>query len=128
LVKSDEMDTKTTDAKPSVPKEEKIDARTEKPLKARREKSVTWEGITQKVYDRIEWYATRFIILSTVGVVIGFIALVYGGMLYVFTAATLQDASVFLAVFVGVGAIVASLILLAWGVFWRRRVENRSIF
>lgn len=108
--------------------EEKPKAKTEKPPKIRKVKTVTWEGITQRVYDRIEWYATRFIIISTVGVVIGFIALVYGGIAYVFTPATLQDASVFLAVFVGAGAIVASLILLAWGLFWRKKVEMRNIF
>jgi len=102
--------------------------KSEKPPKIRKEKKVTWEQVTQKVYDRIEWYATRFIIMSTIGVVIGFIALVYGGIAYVFTPATLQDASVFLAVFVGVGAIVASLILLAWGLFWRKKVEYRNIF
>ncbi|MHA3964263.1 MAG: hypothetical protein AM325_012085 [Candidatus Thorarchaeota archaeon SMTZ1-45] len=108
--------------------EEKPKVKLEKPPKIRKVKTVTWEAVTQKVYDRIEWYATRFIIMSTVGVVIGFIALVYGGIAYVFTPATLQDASVFLAVFVGVGAVVASLILLAWGLFWRKKVEMRNIF
>ncbi len=113
----------------SVPDEvAKPKLKQEKIQKIKKPKTVTWEGVTQKVYDRIEWYATRFIIISTVGVVIGFIALVYGGIAFVFTAATLQDASVFLAVFVGVGAIVASIILLAWGVFWRKKVETRSIF
>ncbi|MFW9975095.1 MAG: hypothetical protein ACFFDQ_07525 [Candidatus Thorarchaeota archaeon] len=108
--------------------EEKPKVKGEKPPKIRKVKTVTWEDVTQKVYDRIEWYATRFIIMSTIGVVIGFIALVYGGIAYVFTSATLEDASVFLAVFVGVGAIVASLILLAWGLFWRKKVEIRNIF
>ncbi len=108
--------------------EEKPKVKREKPLKIRKVKTVTWEDVTQKVYDRIEWYATRFIIMSTIGVVIGFIALVYGGIAYVFTPATLQDVSVFLAVFIGIGAIVASLILLAWGVFWRKKVEIRNIF
>ncbi|MBE0525929.1 MAG: hypothetical protein IH631_03240 [Candidatus Thorarchaeota archaeon] len=111
---------------PSVEKKPKhVDA---KPPKTVKHKTVTWEEISQKVYDRIEWYATRFIIISTIGVVIGFIAIVYGGIAYVFTPATLQDASVFLAVFVGVGAIVASIILLVWGMFWRKKVENRGIF
>ena len=108
--------------------DERTKAKTEKPHTSRKVKTVTWEAVTQKVYDRIEWYATRFIIMSTIGVVIGFIALVYGGIAFVFTPATLQDASVFLAVFVGVGAIVASLILLAWGLFWRKKVEQRNIF
>jgi hypothetical protein len=108
--------------------DEKPKLKQEKVQKIKKPKTVTWEGVTQKVYDRIEWYATRFIIISTVGVVIGFIALVYGGIAYVFTPATLQDASVFLAAFIGVGAIVASIILLAWGVFWRRKVETKSIF
>jgi len=113
----------------TVPDEiEKPKLKQEKVKKIKKPKTVTWEGVTQKVYDRIEWYATRFIIISTVGVVIGFIALVYGGIAYVFTPATLQDASVFLAVFVGVGAIVASIILLSWGVFWRKKVETHSIF
>jgi hypothetical protein len=108
--------------------EEKPKLKQEKVQKIKKPKTVNWENITQRVYDRIEWYATRFIIISTVGVVVGFIALVYGGIAYVFTPATLQDASVFLAVFVGMGAIVASIILLAWGVFWRKKVETKSIF
>jgi hypothetical protein len=108
--------------------EEKPKIKQEKVQKIKKPKTVNWENITQKVYDRIEWYATRFIIVSTVGVVVGFIELVYGGIAYVFTPATLQDASVFLAVFVGIGAIVASIILLAWGVFWRKKVETKSIF
>jgi hypothetical protein len=127
-MKHGEKDEKVTDAA-SVPViDEKPKLRQEKPQKIRKPKTVSWEGVTQRVYNRIEWYATRFIIISTVGVVIGFIALVYGGIAYVFTSATLQDATVFLAVFVGVGAIVASIILLAWGVFWRKKVETRSIF
>jgi hypothetical protein len=119
---------KNTDAASVPVTEEKPKLKQEKVQKIKKPKTVSWEGVTQKVYDRIEWYATRFIIISTIGVVIGFIALVYGGIAYVFTSATLQDATVFLAVFVGVGAIVASIILLAWGVFWRKKVETRSIF
>jgi len=119
---------KITEAGSAPVSEEKPKLKQEKPQKIKKPKTVSWENVTQKVYNRIEWYATRFIIISTVGVVIGFIALVYGGIAFVFTAATLQDASVFLAVFVGVGAIVASVILLAWGVFWRKKVEDRSIF
>jgi hypothetical protein len=119
---------RTPDAETSPPVDERRSPKHEKAPKLKKPKTVSWEAITQRVYDRIEWYATRFIILSTVGVVIGFIALVYGGIAYVFTPATLQDASVFLAVFVGIGAIVASLILLAWGVFWRRKVEAKNIF
>ncbi|RDE10696.1 MAG: hypothetical protein C4K49_12715 [Candidatus Thorarchaeota archaeon] len=88
----------------------------------------TWEQITQNVYDRIEWYATRFIVISTVGVVIGFIALVYGALAVVYFEQNLQVASVFLAAFVGIGALVASAVLLVWGVFWRKKVETRSIF
>ncbi|MFW9910099.1 MAG: hypothetical protein ACFFEF_16200 [Candidatus Thorarchaeota archaeon] len=127
MTKADETDI-TTGTKLPMGKDAKIRHKEEKPPKVKKVKNVTWEGVTQKVYDRIEWYATRFIIISTVGVVIGFIALVYGGIFYVFTAATLQDASVFLAVFVGLGAIVASLILLAWGLFWRKKVETHTIF
>ena len=119
---------KNRDVTSVVEAELKPKLKQEKKQKIKAPKTVSWEGVTKKVYDRIEWYATRFIIMSTVGVVIGFIALVYGGIAYVFTDATLQDATVFLAVFVGVGAIVASIILLAWGVFWRKRVENKSIF
>ncbi|MEM2984959.1 MAG: hypothetical protein QXL24_07025, partial [Candidatus Jordarchaeaceae archaeon] len=40
----------------------------------------------------------------------------------------LQETSVFLGVFIGIGAIVASLVLLAWGIFWRKIVDARSIF
>jgi hypothetical protein len=123
-----EKDEKNKAAASTSVSEEKPKLKQEKTQKIKKPKTVSWEGVTERVYNRIEWYATRFIIMSTVGVVIGFIALVYGGMAYVFTSATLQDATVFLAVFVGVGAIVASIILLAWGVFWRRKVEDRSIF
>jgi hypothetical protein len=35
--------------------------------------------------------------------------------------------SVFLGLFIGFGALVASIVLLLWGVFWRRRVENKKI-
>jgi hypothetical protein len=127
-MKHGEKEEKITDAASIPVTDEKPKLRQEKPQKIKKPKTVSWEGVTQKVYNRIEWYATRFIIISTIGVVIGFIALVYGGIAYVFTSATLQDATVFLAVFVGVGAIVASIILLAWGVFWRKKVETRSIF
>jgi uncharacterized membrane protein len=127
-MRHEEKEAKISEAGTAPEEVAKPKAKQEKVQKIKKPKSVTWEGVTQKVYDRIEWYATRFIIISTVGVVIGFIALVYGGIAYVFTPATLQDASVFLAVFVGVGAIVASIILLAWGVFWRKKVETRSIF
>lgn len=125
-MKHSDTESKTTEAGPAD--EGKVKPKVEKAPKIRKIKTVAWEDVTGKVYDRIEWYATRFIIISTVGVVIGFIALVYGGIAYVFTPASLQDASVFLAVFIGVGAIVASIILLAWGVFWRKKVETRSIF
>jgi len=41
---------------PEVPEieEEKPKAKVEKPPKIRKVKTVTWEGVTQKVYDRIE--------------------------------------------------------------------------
>jgi hypothetical protein len=97
-----------------------------------------WETITEQVYSRINWYATRFIIFSVVGIVVGFIALVYAILAMYFldplqlilslNFSPLQDISVFLGVFIGVGAIAASLVLLAWGFFWRRKVDNRSIF
>lgn len=127
-MKHPEKEAQVTEAGPATVEEGKPKLKQEKTQKIKKPKMVTWEGVTKKVYDRIEWYATRFIIISTLGVVIGFIALVYGGIAYVFIGATLQETSVFLAVFVGVGAIVASVILLAWGVFWRKKVENRSIF
>jgi hypothetical protein len=98
----------------------------------------TWEDITDQVYSKIMWYATRFIILSIVGVVVGFIAIIYGILAMYFVGPTmltlipnaspLQDFSVFLGVFIGVGAITASIVLLVWGLFWRRKVDNRSIF
>jgi len=98
----------------------------------------TWEEITDQVYSKIMWYATRFIIFSIVGVVVGFIAIIYGILAMYFVAPTiltlipnaspLQDFSVFLGVFIGVGAIAASIVLLVWGLFWRRKVDNRSIF
>jgi len=106
------------------PKEEKKEGL--KPKKAR--KPPTWAEITEFVYTQIGWYATRFIIFSTVGVVVGFIALVYMFLTMYIYANPLQDLSVFLGAFIGVGAIATSLILLALGAFWRRKVENQSIF
>jgi hypothetical protein len=88
----------------------------------------TYEQVTEHVYERIYWYATRFIITSVVGVVVGVIGLVYAGLMIIAFTLPLQDISVFLGVFIGVGALVVSLILLGWGSFWRRKVENRSIF
>ncbi|MEM3465914.1 MAG: hypothetical protein QXW47_06545 [Candidatus Jordarchaeales archaeon] len=114
-----------------------------------------WEDIVEQVYGRIDWYATRFIIFSVVGMVVGVIGIIYGVLAYyflvnplttinpvtvaicyeinpamIFTLKTsgLQEISVFLGVFIGIGSIVASLVLLAWGIFWRRKVDARSIF
>lgn len=109
----------------------------------------------EQVYGRINWYATRFIIFSVVGMVVGVIGIIYGVLAYyflvnplttinpvtvaiyyeinpamIFTLKTsgLQEISVFLGVFIGIGSIVASLVLLAWGIFWRRKVDAHSIF
>ncbi|MGQ9720440.1 MAG: hypothetical protein ACUVXA_03865 [Candidatus Jordarchaeum sp.] len=98
----------------------------------------SYKDIIEEVYTTINWYATRFILFSIVGMVVGFIALVYGILVMYFinplelllnlNLFALQDVSVFLAVFIGFGSIVVSIILLAWGLFWRKKVDNRSIF
>jgi len=103
----------------------------------------SYEKITEQVYSSLQWYATRFIIISVIGMVIGVGGLIYGVLSYyflvnpteilltgIFTGKTsgLQDISVFLGIFIGIGAIAASLVLLVWGIFWRGKVENRSIF
>jgi membrane associated rhomboid family serine protease len=115
----------------------------EKETKERRRPPPSYEKITDEVYSRLQWYATRFIIISVIGMVIGVAGLIYGILSYyflvdptqimltgIFTGKTsgLQDLSVFLGIFVGIGAIAASLVLLTWGIFWRGKVENRSIF
>ncbi len=97
-----------------------------------------WEDIIEEVYGSIQWYATRFILFSVVGIVVGFIAIVYGILamyfstpaqsILTFNYSPLQNVSVFLGVFVGVGTIAVSLVLLSWGIFWRKKVDNRSIF
>ena len=87
----------------------------------------TWDQIQDKVYDSIEFYATRFIIISVIGVVIGMIGLIYGILNIVFLGTTFTDIFVALSVFIGVGAIVISLVLLIWGIFWRGKVEKRTI-
>lgn len=98
----------------------------------------SYKDIIEEVYTTINWYATRFILFSIVGMVVGFIALVYGILAMYFinplelflnlNVSALQDISVFLGVFIGFGSIVVSIILLAWGLFWRKKVDNRSIF
>jgi len=93
-----------------------------------KKKRIMWEQIQEQAYDRIQWYATRFVLFSTVGVVIGFIALVYATLMVFIFGSQLQDINVFLGVFVGVGAIAASIVLLIWGFFLRRRAETRSLF
>jgi len=124
-------------------------------LKKQKRTVPRWEDIAEQVYSRLNWYATRFIIFSVVGMVVGVAGLVYGVLAYYFLvnplttinpvtltiycqtnplliptlkSSGLQEVSVFLGVFVGVGSIVASLVLLTWGLFWRKKVENRSIF
>ena len=96
----------------------------------------SYKDIIEEVYITINWYATRFILFSVVGIVIGFISLVYGILAMYFAnplesilnISALQNISVFLGIFIGLSAIVVSLILLAWGIFWRKKVDNRSIF
>lgn len=95
---------------------------------AKKRKRITWEHIADKAYGRIEWYASRFLILSSVGIVIGFIALVYAVLNMFFFSAQIQDLNVILGVFIGIGSMVASMVLLAWGIFWRRQVEKRRLF
>ena len=114
----------------------------EREPKERRSKP-SYEKITDEVYSSLQWYATRFIIISVIGLVIGVAGLIYGILSYyflvdptqimltgIFTGKTsgLQELSVFLGIFIGIGAIAASLVLLAWGIFWRGKVENRSVF
>ena len=88
----------------------------------------TWEEVEAHVYDRIYLFATRFIIFSVIGVVFGFISTIYGVLSFIFLGLPLQEITTFIALFIGVGAIAASFILLAWGLFWRKKVENRTIF
>ena len=88
----------------------------------------TWEEVEAHVYERIYLFATRFIIFSVIGVVFGFISTIYGVLSFIFLGLPLQEITTFIALFIGVGAIAASFILLAWGLFWRRKVENRTIF
>jgi len=100
------------------------------PTKPKKEKRPipSWEEIIDRVYSQIEWYATRFIILAVLGVVVGFIALIYGILNIYFLEGDVEDISAFLGLFVGIGALVASFVLLAWGRFWRKKVEEKTIF
>ncbi len=86
----------------------------------------SWDEVSTNLYQRIEWYASKFITVSVMGVVIGVIGVVYGLVSLVLGSA-ISAISVFLGFFVGFGALVASIVLLLWGVFWRRRVENKKI-
>ena len=99
-----------------------------KPKKSAKKPTPTWDEVAQHVYERIYWYATRFIIFSVVGVVIGVIGLVYSALMIIALGIPLGEISVFLGVFIGAGALVVSVILLGWGSFWRKKVDNRSIF
>jgi hypothetical protein len=93
------------------------------------------DKVVEHVYSRLDWYATRFIYVSIVGVVVGVIAIVYAVLTYFSTSSfslsltsAWQNIFVFLGIFIGIGALAASAVLLVWGMFWRRRVENRRIF
>ena len=88
----------------------------------------TWDEVETHVYERIYLFATRFIIFSVIGVVFGFISTIYGLLSFIFLGLPLQEITTFVALFIGVGAMAASMILLAWGLFWRKKVENRTIF
>ncbi len=90
--------------------------------------NVTWDDVAEKSYDRIQYYGSRFLIIGTIGVVIGFIGNVYAFLNIAFFAAVLQDLSVFLGIFVGVGAIVGSIVLLLWGMFLRKQTDERTLF
>ena len=72
-------------------------------------KGIQWEDIAEKAYERLSWYATRFMIIATVGVVIGVIALVYAALMMFLFGAELQDLNVFLGAFVGIGSIAINL-------------------
>nr|MDO8081096.1 hypothetical protein [Candidatus Freyarchaeota archaeon] len=98
-----------------------------------------YEEITDQVYTKLEWYAKRFIIISVVGMVVGFDGLIYGMFAYYssvnllttilgFQMPPLQDVSVFLGALIGIVSLAISLVLLALGIFWRIKVERRSIF
>jgi ABC-type uncharacterized transport system permease subunit len=99
---------------------------TDKPEKKEKARYIpsSWDEISDELYRRIEWYASKFITTSVVGVVIGVIGIIYGVVSLVLVIGPL---SVFLGMFVGLGALVASIVLLLWGVFWRRRVESKRI-
>ncbi len=99
-----------------------------KTRESRTRKGPQWEDIAERAYDRLSWYATRFMIIGSIGVVIGFVAIVYAILSMVLFGSQLQDFNVFLGSFVGLGAIVASLVLIFWGFFWRRKVDQRTIF
>jgi hypothetical protein len=105
----------------TIEKEKKSKQKVKKP-------KPSWDEVAEHVYERIYWYATRFIIISVIGVVIGVIGVVYAGLMVIALGLPLGNVSVFLGVFIGVGALVVSVILLGWGSFWRRKVDNRSIF
>ena len=100
----------------------------EKKEKKPKPKVDSWEKISNNVYGRIEWYATRFMLIGTIGVVIGFIGIVYAILNFIFLGSAIQDLNVILGVFIGVGALVASFVLLGWGIFWRKKAEERTIF
>jgi hypothetical protein len=118
--------------KPKVEKKGKPESRAEQLAKKTekgqtRKKPLTWEQIQNQVYEKIELYATRFIIFSLVGVVVGVVGLVYGILNMLFLQTHLQDLGVLISVFIGLGAIVVSAILLLWGLFWRGKAESRTI-
>lgn len=105
-------------------KDKKTDPAEPKPKR----RVATWEDVEDRVYVRLEWYATRYIMISAVGVVLGVVALVYSALSMLFLHTELQNLDVVFGVFLGVGLIIVSLVLLGWGVFWRRKAETRSIF
>jgi len=90
--------------------------------------AVSWPTVRDRIYARIDFYATRFITIAIVGMVVGFIAIVYSIIDLLFLTGNLLDITVVIGVLIGAGAIVASLILLVWGMFWRGQVDKEKLF
>lgn len=98
-----------------------------------------YEELTDQVYNRIDWFAKRFITISVVGIIVGFEALIYGIFAYYslanpitailgFQMPPLQDLSVFLGIQIGFVSLVLSLVLIILGIFWKIQVKKRTIF
>ena len=97
-----------------------------------------YEEITDQVYTKLEWYAKRFIIISIVGLIVGFYGLIYGIFAYYssvnplttilgFQMPPLQDLSVFSGAIVGIVSLALSLVLLGLAMFWRIQVGRHDV-